>query len=339
MADNLYVQSAYSFIQEFYDSNPSWLIENWLTLENFTVVSGQPQSYKTYLALDMATSIVSGNDFLGQFPVKRCGNVLILQMEDSYKNFAKRLLAIDNRYYSLFPTEVTDDSIIFHRNVENFIAIPRNYRFSFENPTTLLQLEKMIEIYKPVMVIIDPLRATSDDVDKYFAKVGKQIDDQLRPLRDKYKVGFTIVHHSNKSNGDDVQSNVYGSNMLIGAFESKLILKRVNTKDFNDNRIMVNRLYKEEGNLLPVQLTFKVDYKNEDIGQQYSVAIDEVTEDERKVMMISEYLIANGPTKIGDLCKKFDYPQSTLIYFLTKNDQAFVKTARGLWAVTPDKGD
>lgn len=340
MVNNPYIQPYYAFYQEFYDPNPSWLIDGWLTKENFTIVAGQPQSYKTYLVLDMAWALCTGNDFLGQFPVRQTGNVLICQMEDSNKNFAKRLSAIDNCYYGMNPTEITDDYIIFGRNIEYAPMIPRDFRFSFENRITLLQLEEIIKLTKPVMVIIDPLRAISEDVDKYFAKVGKQIDDQLRPLRDKYNVGFTMVHHATK-NGGIGQSKIFGSNIMIGAFESKLLLERVNPNNPNDSRIKVDRFFKEEGNQLPIQLTFNVDYKNEP-NRQYSVTVNEMSEGDRKIMLITDYLKMNGPTKLEVLFAKFSDEfnnKSGLSAYLKRNDQIFDNPKTGFWVVKPDKGN
>jgi RecA-family ATPase len=337
-----YIQPYYAFHQEFYDSTPSWLIDGWLTKQNFTIVAGQPQSYKTYLVLDMAWALCTGNDFLGQFPVRQTGNVLVCQMEDSNKNFAKRLWAIDNRYYGMYPTEVTDEYIIFNRNTLYCPLIPREYRFSFENQASLLYLEEMIKRVNPVMVIIDPLRSASEDVDKFFAKVGKQIDDQLRPLRDKYNVGFTVVHHATK-NGGSGQQKIFGSNIMIGAFESKLLLERVNQNDPSDSRVKVDRYFKEEGNQLPIQLTFKINYQNADVNEQYSVAVDEMSEEERKIDIISKYLIVNGPQKIGTLFdeygEQFGYARATsLNYFMEKHEDKFVKNGTK-WSVTPDKGD
>jgi hypothetical protein len=68
---------------EFATHKPSWLIDQLWTHQAVGVIGGSPKSGKTWLALEMAVSVASGNPCLGRFEVLSPGRVLIHAAEDS----------------------------------------------------------------------------------------------------------------------------------------------------------------------------------------------------------------------------------------------------------------
>src|SRR5690349_9336252 len=71
-----------------------WLIEGLWSDQAVGILGGEPKSYKSFLALDIALSVASGTHCLRQFPVRRSGKVLLFPAEDSLAVVRQRLEAI-----------------------------------------------------------------------------------------------------------------------------------------------------------------------------------------------------------------------------------------------------
>lgn len=68
----------------------SWLIEKLIPHEGITIISGAPASFKTWLILQMALNISSGEKFINQFESKR-GGILIVDEESHPREMKKRM--------------------------------------------------------------------------------------------------------------------------------------------------------------------------------------------------------------------------------------------------------
>ena len=62
---------------------PKWMIEGVWQEGSHGMIAGEPKTYKSVLATDMAVSVASGKPFLGKYPVRRPGPVLYIQEENS----------------------------------------------------------------------------------------------------------------------------------------------------------------------------------------------------------------------------------------------------------------
>jgi len=71
-----------------------WLIDEAWVDSSVGFISGRSKSYKTWIALDLALSLVSGAPFLGRYPVRNPGPVLLVQEEDPAAVLQERLRLI-----------------------------------------------------------------------------------------------------------------------------------------------------------------------------------------------------------------------------------------------------
>src|SRR5690606_39571048 len=60
---------------------PGWLIEGFWTRRSHGIIAGEPKTFKSTIALDMAVSVASGTKFLGKFKRSERGPVLMVQNE------------------------------------------------------------------------------------------------------------------------------------------------------------------------------------------------------------------------------------------------------------------
>jgi hypothetical protein len=78
-------------------TNEKWLIEELLPEVGSGLISGQTQTYKTFVALDLAAAIMNGEPFLN-YPTRREGGVLFIAAEGS-SSVALRLKAVTETKY------------------------------------------------------------------------------------------------------------------------------------------------------------------------------------------------------------------------------------------------
>ena len=211
---------------------PRWLIEGIWTLGGCGFVSGAPKSYKSWLSLDMAVSIATGEPLLGRHRVASPGPVLYLQEEDSLATVVARLESIvegcapHSHWGGVF--ETSGGKVTWGPPSGLPIDIQAHTGVVLSDPRWMAWLSERVRTYEYRAVVIDTLTTTVGDVD-----LDKAVDLQtrvLRPLREMaqmYDCAVIIVHHSRKNTqGGRRGSNMLGSVALHGWVDCALYLDR-----------------------------------------------------------------------------------------------------------------
>lgn len=227
---------------------PNWLIRNIWTKGSCGFISGQPKSYKSWFALDMAVSVATGQPFLGdaQFSAQQ-GNVLYLQEEDNLPIVAHRLSSIvearaSNRFWHgqlTIPNKShTSDVVDAHRRSQTLVWTPPTpldtlalhvrKGFVASDPAWQSWLADFVQEHKFALVVIDTLGTTVGDTDT--DKSGQLNDRVLKPLKVISEVtgcAIAIVHHNRKSSTDGTRSGqqMLGSVALHAWVESALYVQ------------------------------------------------------------------------------------------------------------------
>jgi hypothetical protein len=126
---------------------PSWRVEGWWAAGSYGEIAGAEKTLKSYLSLLEAISTAAGESFLGQFPVRRQGPVLIFCGEGSRDLLLRRARHLA-RLYDLSELEVR--SLPIH--VVDGIRPVLSKQF-------LRTLEEYLKRFEPVLVQLDPLYA------------------------------------------------------------------------------------------------------------------------------------------------------------------------------------
>lgn len=211
---------------------PRWLIEGIWTRGGCGFVSGAPKSYKSWLSLDMAVSIATGEPLLGEYRVVSPGPVLYLQEEDSLATVVDRLDSIVEgrapRAHWGGVLEVDGGSVTWEPPSGLPIDIQAHTGVVLSDPRWMSWLSERVRTYEYRAVVIDTLTTTVGDVD-----LDKAVDLQtrvLRPLREiaqTYDCAVIIVHHSRKNaQGGRRGSNMLGSVALHGWVDCAMYLDR-----------------------------------------------------------------------------------------------------------------
>ena len=258
------------YVKGYGGDGVSWLVTDWLPDASITFLISPPESYKTWILLDLAVSVSAGVPFLGQFPVNSTGPTLIIQQEDSHSGLTDRLALIVEQKLGLNAKIEGDNwQVPSMPNLPIYVHPSRMLRF--DNKKVLEELEKQIEIIKPKVIMIDPLYSTTAAVDNYMADLANQMM-VLKTWRDKYGCSFVIAHHSKKNLDPDstAREDSWGSQFLNAFLEAGWQVRR--NPRLAQNEVVVRRHSKVMGNQKPISLTFDISTK---YPMQYKVTTRE----------------------------------------------------------------
>lgn len=248
------------YVKGYGGEGVSWLVQDWLPDKSITFLISPPESYKTWVLLDLAVSVSAGVPFLGNYQVNQTGPTLIIQQEDSHSGLTDRLaLIVEQKLHMNAKLDSENWEIPSMPDLPIYVHPSRMLRF--DNKQVLEELEKQIQVIKPKVIMIDPLYSTTQSVDGYMADLANQMM-VLKAWRDKYGCSFLIAHHSKKNLDPDstAREDSWGSQFLNAFLEAGWQIRRNNR--LAQNEVIVRRHSKVMGNQSPISLTF-------DISTQY----------------------------------------------------------------------
>lgn len=191
-----------------------WLIEGLLPQGAFGVFGGNAKSGKTYLCLQMARALASGESFLGlKIPAKR--RVLYLYLEGN-KHQVKR------RYDELFPGESAPEGLLF------------SFKYPALDAGGIVRLREDITRYQASLVIVDTWqRARVEDHTKgatAYQKEYREINTLMNEICVPTGCTLLVVHHlkqlSSRDAGLDDLNKFNGSSAIGAASDFSLFLTR-----------------------------------------------------------------------------------------------------------------
>ena len=173
------------------EKDPEWLVEGYIPRYQITSLAGNGGSGKTTVWCSIAAAISAGTKpFLlnGQFPPAPYKadpqRVLFFSAEDSFEYTLKRRLRKNGaRLENIFSIDIADD---------RFQKVKFNNHF----------LERLIERYRPALVIFDPIQAfIPPNINMAYRNAMRGCLAPLVGFGEKYGATFLIVEHSNKMAG------------------------------------------------------------------------------------------------------------------------------------------
>ena len=181
-----------------------------LICEGLTLLVAASKIGKSWWALLMGACVASGEPFLER-PTQRC-RVLYLALEDSQRRLQHRLqqLAINPIPADLY---LTTQAPLLGSGLEEYLE------GWLQQDTTL-----------PAMIIVDTLQKVRGlDTGSKQSVYATDYDamGKLKTLADKHRAAIVCIHHSNKArNVSDPYDKISGSNALMGAADTTILLTR-----------------------------------------------------------------------------------------------------------------
>jgi hypothetical protein len=201
---------------------PKWLVQGLWSEGACGFIAGQPKSYKSWMALDLALSVSTGLPFLEHFPVRAPGPVLYIQEEDS-------LAMVKARFDKIWPNKKADkvryeEGQVIWMPPESVpddpdIAAYVNKGFIISDSAWQSWLDEVLtdgmkgQSYR--LVVMDPLMVIAGEVDEIRStEMTQKIFRPLRQLSHKHKVAIAIVHHMRKG---DPGRPTRGGQLMLGS--------------------------------------------------------------------------------------------------------------------------
>lgn len=190
----------------------SWLIERLWTHQAVGIIGGSPKSGKTWLALEMAVSVASGSPCLDTFPVLSPGPVLLYAAEDTAADLRIRVETLARLH-----------KVDFDRLDVHMITVDSLRLDSVEHQD---RLESTLFVYKPAMLILDPL-VRVHAIDENVAGQVSMLLGYLRSLQRKTGAAIALIHHVRKNTSPTgaAGNSLRGSGDLYAWLDSFLYLR------------------------------------------------------------------------------------------------------------------
>lgn len=197
-----------------------WLVRDIWLAEGVGIIGGEPKSFKSFFAVQLATCVAAGRPMFGRFEVTQ-GRVLMFNAEDrapmTRSRVAKMCRALD----------VDIASLDFH-----LIDVPA---IRLDDEKQMARLQSTVAALKPALLVLDPLRDLHG-LDENDAQVVSALLAPLRVLQREHHCCVVIVHHMAKATETARRpgQRLRGSSALHGWVDSGLYLTH------KDGAIMVN---------------------------------------------------------------------------------------------------
>jgi len=190
----------------------SWLIERLWTHQAVGIIGGSPKSGKTWLALEMAVSVASGSPCLDTFAVLSPGPVLLYAAEDTAADLRIRVETLARLH------KVDFDRLDVHMITVDSLRLDRAEHQD--------RLESTLLVYKPAMLILDPL-VRVHGIDENIAGQVSMLLGYLRSLQRKTGAAIALIHHVRKSTSPTGAAgySLRGSGDLYAWLDSFLYLR------------------------------------------------------------------------------------------------------------------
>lgn len=321
------------YVKGYGGEGVSWLVDEWLPDSSITFLVSPPESYKTWILLDLAVSVSAGVPFLGKYRVNSPGPTLIIQQEDSHSGLTDRLALIAEQKLGALPKLDGETwSIPTMPDIPIYVHPDRQLRFG--NKQVISELEQQIAQLRPKVVMIDPLYSTTDSTDNYMADLANRMM-VLKTWRDKYGCSFVIAHHSKKNLDPDstAREDSWGSQFLNAFLEAGWQVRR--NPRLAQNEIVVRRHSKVMGNQSPISLTFDIStvYPMRYLvtARPYEMAPAGEARQPAQANLLD--LLHNGPLSQTDLCNQTGKGRSTISRQIRQLEAAGVveKMPDGKW--------
>ena len=199
---------------------PVWLVEGIWTRGSCGFIAGQPKTFKSWCALDLAMSVATGQPFLGHFPVRIPGPVLYVQEEDG-------LPLLKLRSDKIWPGKQADKMIVMGDGDIEWVpgedlgaldeapldAVVRG-GVTISDAGWQSWLDETLSAGEYVLLVMDPLMMLAGEVEENRAgDMTTKIFRPLKQLADKHGVAIALVHHLKK--GDWTGGR--GGQMMLGS--------------------------------------------------------------------------------------------------------------------------
>lgn len=183
-----------------------YAVEGYLA-EGVTLLAGKPKIGKSWMALDFAMAVATGELALGSVRCRQ-GPVLYCALEDNHRRLKRRMSQL-------------------YGDVENW---PPGLHFATQvsrlGDGLVDDLRDWIEAHRPKLVIIDTFAGVRPQSRREGYDADYAALSPLQEMAGQMGVAILVIHHLRKMQGDDPFDMISGTTGLTGAVDAAFVLHR-----------------------------------------------------------------------------------------------------------------
>lgn len=184
-----------------------WLAQDLIPLGGLTAITGESNTFKTFLTSALAASVATGTPFVGNFGVTG-GKILIIDSENHPRISLKRFKDLN--------VAGTDDII--------FIALSE---LKLDQEQGVVALQKIIDELQPRLVILDSLVRFHSKEENSASEMSQVMNELKKLVSDDRAIVF--IHHHKKEQGFGKKGgsqSVRGSSDIFAALDCHISVER-----------------------------------------------------------------------------------------------------------------
>jgi hypothetical protein len=272
------------------DEGPTkWLVRDLWLDQGVGIIGGEPKSYKSFAAAQLATCVASGKPMFSRYEVAQ-GRVLMFNAEDRPTMTRNRVAQMARAL------DVDFASLDLH-----LIDVPA---LRLDDAEQVERLSRTVAYLRPALLILDPMRDLHG-LDENDAQIVSALLAPLRILQRAYACAVLLVHHMAKVTESPRRAGqrLRGSSALHGWVDSALYLTH------KDGGIVVTPEHRAAA--APEPFAFKLEQTNTERGPALwldaQAANDEERQERSEAMEVAEnrvlaaVLASNEPLTLRDL--------------------------------------
>lgn len=194
-----------------------WVIDPFIPPRGSALLAGRSGSGKTWLGLDVALSVATGDPWLGRFPVKQ-GKVLIVDEENAELLLRVRLQKL------LRGRQIDADDIPIYFLVSECVNLsPTTTKNGIVQSQSYRKLAATIAEKQPRLVIFDSLTRIHRANENAANEIA-QVFSGIKMLTSKLGISTLMIHHFRKSGSSVSGHRIRGSADIRAFFDTTMLI-------------------------------------------------------------------------------------------------------------------
>lgn len=229
---------------------PNFLVHRLIYDKGINLIVGDPKTFKTYIALDIALGVVTGTEALGHQVIKK-GKVLLISTELDVRD--RIISLINGRGIKVNDIEGKLRMVSYNDSLDSF-EWNKDKNVLIEN----------IKDFKPNLVILDPISYIFDGEITDNDEI-KQFFRELKELINEYNFSVILTHHNNRMKNTNKNGKISGAAAFSRHSDSIIHLEKFSEDEKQD----INKTDEElDQEIKPIKL-IKGDYRFGLTGYRY----------------------------------------------------------------------
>jgi KaiC/GvpD/RAD55 family RecA-like ATPase len=184
-----------------------WTINELIPQHSITAITGAPESFKTWLTLEIAKCVANGSDFLGKFATQK-GNILIVDKENHIRHIQERLKLLNFK----------NESVSYFLDTDNF---------SIDDEGKLMDIISIVRELNINLVIFDSLIRIHSGAENDARDISIVMNAFRRITKEGANVIF--IHHNRKGDADkqSTANSIRGSSDIHAGIDCLLQINKL----------------------------------------------------------------------------------------------------------------